>query len=337
MDLHIIEAADEGYASFLGISLLSVILNNQQEFDSIVIYIIDNGILAHTKKILINQLAKGRNNITIHFVEVNKKIERVCPKVPNTWPNSIYARFFIDDFIPNNVNKVLYIDADTIVRRSLLELMNTNLDGKTLAGVLDAGGNELYKKRIGLEKKDVYINSGVLLINMLKWRELNAEERLLSFVNSFPAILKYPDQDAINVVFKNDIYVLSLKYNYSCQFTELEYKYYLRKKTWLYPESEVKELVTNRHNEIVVVHFSGAAKPWYIGECKREYARDFLRYYHLAELKRPRKIRICIVIKKCLLDLPKLTIGLFMKAVMPKFVANKMQQKLKIVDYNREQ
>ena len=61
--------------------------------------------------------------------------------------------------------------------------------------------------------KNLYINSGVLLLNLDKIRKDKKDKELNDFVNKNK--LMYPDQDTINVVFKNNIYFLENKYNSS--------------------------------------------------------------------------------------------------------------------------
>ena len=81
------------------------------------------------------------------------------------------------------------------------------------AGVIDLGAKtNLMTPEININKNE-YINSGVLLLNLKKIREDNKTKELDEYINNHS--LFYPDQDAINVIFKDKILFLDNKYNSS--------------------------------------------------------------------------------------------------------------------------
>ena len=63
-----------------------------------------------------------------------------------------------------DLDKVLYLDCDTLIRGNLDELFSLDLTDKYLAGVKDVWGVSKYVKRLGM-KSGVYVNSGMLLFN----------------------------------------------------------------------------------------------------------------------------------------------------------------------------
>ena len=96
---------------------------------------------------------------------------------------------------------------------NVTELFELDMNNYYAAGVLDQAIKYNFStKGIDIDKEH-YINSGVCLLNLKKIREDNMVKKLNRFLNTHK--LMYPDQDTINVVFKNKILFLDNKYNSS--------------------------------------------------------------------------------------------------------------------------
>lgn len=130
-------------------------------------------------------------------------------------------------------NKVLYLDVDTIIDGSLEELWNTSLQDNILAGTreLDSG----------------YFNSGVLLMDLAKIRSEKYDDQLIDLLNHVDLYL--PDQDALNIIFRDKILSLPDKFNAMGQ----AYTWYGKRK-------------------IIVRHFAGVIKPWQQGANSQDIA-----------------------------------------------------------------
>lgn len=159
-----------------------------------------------------NRIEKLRglyDNIDIWYYNLdNYHIERYnipCFK-ESQLPN---ARLFFQDILGSNlldIDKLLYLDCDTIVVSSLKEM--SKYEGSILAC------KDTMKKRyfssFGLEN---YYNSGVLLFDVQAWIKNNCQERIINFVKNSKFHLKYPDQDIINCALTDEYRELPLSYN----------------------------------------------------------------------------------------------------------------------------
>ncbi len=133
------------------------------------------------------------------------------------WSPVIFYRLFAYRMFPN-VKKMLYLDSDTLVCDDLTSLFNMDISGYAIGAVRDMAVIEQGINKLDIEhvrmflnkhlKNDLYVNSGVLLINM---QELAQYEANLLAVD---VGLKYPDQDLLNVGLDGKIYELPLKYNF---------------------------------------------------------------------------------------------------------------------------
>lgn len=103
-------------------------------------------------------------------------------------------RLFADE-IPQLPNKILYLDADVIVRRSLVNFYQQDLTGTELVGVLDYWGRFFFHN-LHEHKVFDYVNSGVLLLNLPEIRKTNLFARIRHLLQTRTVLM--PDQTALN-------------------------------------------------------------------------------------------------------------------------------------------
>ena len=103
-------------------------------------------------------------------------------------------RLFADE-IPQLPNKILYLDADVIVRRSLVDFYQQDLTGTELVGVLDYWGRFFFHN-LHEHKVFDYVNSGVLLLNLPEIRKTNLFARIRHLLQTRTVLM--PDQTALN-------------------------------------------------------------------------------------------------------------------------------------------
>lgn len=111
-----------------------------------------------------------------------------------------------------DLDKVLYLDCDTLIRGNLDELFSLDLTDKYLAGVKDVWGVSKYVKRLGM-KSGVYVNSGMLLFNCDYCRKEHFFDKVVDFAKNNARIIEFCDQDSINKVVDEYKLVISPKYN----------------------------------------------------------------------------------------------------------------------------
>lgn len=149
----------------------------------------------------------------IEYININKI--PLNPKGLNYntgYTKAALARLYLADLLPNE-EKVLYLDTDLLVLDNITELFDIDISNYYAAGVIDQGAKtNLMTPNINIDKQH-YINSGVCLFNLKKIREDNKSKELDNYLNTNK--LLYPDQDTINVVFKDKILFLDNKYNSS--------------------------------------------------------------------------------------------------------------------------
>jgi lipopolysaccharide biosynthesis glycosyltransferase len=97
------------------------------------------------------------------------------------------------------IDKILYLDSDIIVRRSLTELWNTDITNRALAAASTPYEDDA-RRALGLAAGIECFNSGVMLINLEFWRRNDVPDKAISFARNNPEAVQYWDQDALNAV-----------------------------------------------------------------------------------------------------------------------------------------
>ena len=123
---HIVYASDDKFAEILGVSLVSL-YENSKDMDEIVVYILDSGITDDNKQKLLSvcKFYKRRDVVFIPGKNISEKLSMNV--AVDRGSLSQYARLFVSSDLPQELNRVLYLDCDIVVMRSIRELWN--LDG----------------------------------------------------------------------------------------------------------------------------------------------------------------------------------------------------------------
>lgn len=130
--------------------------------------------------------------------------------VMNKWSHAVYYKLFFPLLVAGRVERLLYIDVDTIVLNPLDELFKTDLKGHSIGAVYDN-----YVKQqplIGVSEGE-YFNSGVMLIDVESWNSKQVSQKSADYLRDFPDRIRFVDQCALNAVLKHDWYRLSFHYN----------------------------------------------------------------------------------------------------------------------------
>lgn len=189
------------------------------------------------------------------------------------WGLAANLRLVLPSLLPE-VGKILYIDSDVLVLDDVAELWNFPLNGATCAAVA-AKADPRHQKRLGLSESAPYFNSGVMLFDLHKMAEERLEEQFVELFVRYSDVIKYPDQDLLNIVYVDTYRKLPLRWNV------LTSVYRKLPDTTLYPVEEIREAL--RHPGIV--HFTGSHKPWEFWKTVHHpYANCFLHYAKLAGL-----------------------------------------------------
>lgn len=190
MELNILYAANHRYINIMATSMLSLIMNNKKS--NIHFHIMTSN-FTETDYILINNIINGAKNTRVSYYDVDTySIEKF--NIPNWRGTQIAnARLFFADIVDvDNIDKILYLDSDTVVVGDLTDINN-------FKGNICAVPETILKYRLNELGIDRYFNSGVILFDVKEWLDLDYQKRIIDFRRANSNItLKYPDQDLLN-------------------------------------------------------------------------------------------------------------------------------------------
>lgn len=283
--MNLVYASNDNYARHLAVSMVSVLAQNQK-IEDLVVYVISIGISQESRRRL-NKIA-DRYKREIKFVELADIKDRFHYDIDTRgFDISAMGRVFIGGLLPERVDRVLYLDCDTVAAQPLKELWDLDLKGHMVGAVMEPTIYDTVKKDIGLEEKDPYYNSGVLLIDLERWRSSQAEERILDFYKEKDGRLFACDQDAINGALKGEIVAISPKYNFFPNYRYFSYE------NLVYHSSSyaaiTKEQFVEAKRHPVIIHYMGDERPWIAGNLNH-YRKAYDYYLNMTPwAKTPRE------------------------------------------------
>lgn len=264
-------AIDDGYSKFVAVSIKSLIMNanNNYNYDINVIY--ENLSEENAKKLK----SLETDNVKIILTEMNQNLSMITDKLGNrlreyTFTLTIFFRLFIPVMFPK-YHKCIYIDADTVIPGDISRLYNEDLGNNYLGCIVDKStiDNEIlasyFEEVVGIPR-DKYINSGVLLMNSKKLRELKIDEKFLDLYTKYGFDVIAPDQDYINSMCYGHIKYLSDIYD-------------------AMPNPNNKEV-----EKPVIIHYNLFLKPWQYENVQYydyfwKYAKSTPFYDEILEIK----------------------------------------------------
>lgn len=266
-NINIVFNIDRNFVQHCVASMNSVLMSYRGKHH-IVFYIVHKDLCSDDIK-KIKTLESGI--CTIEFLKIDGSLLKDLPIGGNTVSNEItlstYFRLFLPILLPLSVDKLIYLDADTVTLESIDELWKTDVSDFALAAVPDKETYQMQnKKRLGISSSYKYINSGVLLMNIGYLRKINFVNLALNYVRKNKDNIVYHDQDVVNALLYKKIFYLSYKWDMmDC---------YLYKEP-ICDKRYVEDVSVYQKNP-GIIHFAGYIKPWH-KECINPYKDYYLK------------------------------------------------------------
>lgn len=271
----IVCACDNRYVMPLTVMLNSMIAH-LKKYDHVIVYILDNNIHEMYKSLLRESLDPAR--IVIKWVSINSG-EFDGFKTSCYHSASVYARLLIPRLLPDAIGKVIYLDSDMVVQEDIAGLWDTDMGDIHLAAVpemypaLTYVSSPLGLKRyreLNIPAKNKFFNSGVLVLNVAKWREDGIADRIMHYLRCNVRDVLWHDQDGMNAVLFDKWRELDPRWN-------VESVVYDRS-AW--QESPIpSETFMKLGASAFIIHFTGFKKPWH-SDCDHPKKRLFMEYFN---------------------------------------------------------
>ena len=260
--LNILHQSNDMYAMVCATSIVSLLENNQH-LDEVNIYYVGYKISRENISSL-EKLVSKYSNAKFIFIDAQKYHDQLVDMGVTSWRGLYitWLKLLVINDLQINTDRILYINAHTIVNAPLDELIDIDLEDNVMGLSYDCLLND-HKSTIGLKPEDGYYNCGVMLINHKKWLSENID---LEVRESLKKKSNYVivDQDFCNVIFKDRILLLDSTYNYSSAYYGYNLKGLLKvnnlKPAYFYTYENLK----SNYNSPKIIHalFGITGKPW---------------------------------------------------------------------------
>ena len=259
---HILVTLDRNYLKVLSVMLYSL---SQSDPEGVyTVYVVNNTLTEEDFASLSALLPRTE----LVNVRVPEDLLQNAP-VSDRYPTEMYYRLFAARYLPQQLERILYLDPDLVVLHSLRSLYQIDFDSKLFAAASHIESRtfrELNRRRLHLSEHAKYLNSGVMMINLALLRK-ESPQTIIDYIQSHKASLLLPDQDVLNALYADRTVPLDpLVYNLG--------EKYLRLKNLHLPPQEKLTLDWVRSNT-AIVHYYGRNKPW-----KEHYRGSLGIFYH---------------------------------------------------------
>ena len=203
---------DKNYVELAGILIRSIVVNGDVPDATIVVcgYGLDASDHA--------ALAACATPLAIRFYDLGVAQERLAHAAVNDrWPLATWGRVMLPEMVAETEGRLLFLDSDIVVAKSLRPLADLDIEGHTLACVpVDKDQRFVDELNVNLGRKlgTDYFNVGVMLIDIAAWRRDGITDAALGVARIFGEKLKFVDQDALNLVMDGKFYHLDRRWNW---------------------------------------------------------------------------------------------------------------------------
>lgn len=292
--------SSDTFSSVLAVSMASIMENNQ-EMDDITFYVLEKQISDENKKKLREMVSSyGRNLVMIPMPDMQKVFNFPIARVRKKWILDSYCRLFLGTILPESVEKVLYLDCDTLCHGDLQDFWEIDLGGNYCGAVTDAVG-EHYYDLFGMNNTSRYCNSGMILFNLKRWREDKLEDKVAEYVRQHNGYVFFMEQSVMNIVLQDRIQILHPKYNTYTLISALTYKElkWLRHCKRFYSEAECAEARRDPRLIHLTNLFLVKGRPWIEGNT-HPYKDIFMDYRKLTPWKEKPLMKHHSSLAKCI-------------------------------------
>ncbi|HEY5752835.1 MAG TPA: glycosyltransferase family 8 protein [Chthoniobacterales bacterium] len=297
-------ACNETYALGAAVAICSALRRIPETSPEATIYVLDGGMRKRTwKKLSASILRIGRR---CQLVRLKPEMARFAG-LPQDWGSSVmtYARLALPELVDEE--RLIYLDADLVVQTDVTKLATLDLEGNVVAAARDVitetlGNENLPMDEFNLRADAAYLQAGLLVIDLPRWRRENVSERVLKYLRTWPDNAQFWDQSALNVI--------------------LYGRWKALPDTWNMPAWWAEQNKQPCHLNGEVLHFVGPNKPWLLGYHQGAAANRFFEEVRTTNWGTWKPNRLRFAAKWCRYRITQTLAEIRSKACHPKTVSS---------------
>lgn len=212
--IHVAFNIDKAYVRFCAVTMASLLENNRGE--AFAIHVLGRGLDAADERALRGAVPPCGDARLFFYRAGEELLDGFSVKATHGRISlATYLRCFLADFLPRDVERVLYLDCDVLVLSSVRAFWETPMDeGVAVVAVEDVGaGDGARYDRMGYPRSDSYFNAGVMLVNLGYWRGHGVSRAAARLFREHPERIVFNDQDILNILFHRDKRLADIRWN----------------------------------------------------------------------------------------------------------------------------
>lgn len=247
--IDILVSFNKNYIKPFQVMLKSLVINNPKEVFRI--WLLYSQIPQEDLQRLIEYCSLQR--VLLTPLQMERAVFENAP-VSKQYPQEMYYRLLSPQILPEQVEKVLYLDVDILTINPLRSLWEIDLKDHAFAAASHSSIFEaidgVNKVRLGQEHD--YFNTGVILMDLVKAREIVRPDAIYDYIREHSAELLLPDQDVFNSLYgEHTLQVDDRVWNYDA-------RYFTAYRVKSGGDCNMDWVMRNT----VFLHFCGRKKPW---------------------------------------------------------------------------
>lgn len=251
--INIAYSSDDNFAQHLCVAAFSTLANLSPGVKARIV-ILDGGISSSKKERIISSLNKYSQKIaSLNFINMaNSDFSEF--KESGWISKATYYRINLPKLCPD-MDKILYLDCDLVVEKSVDELYDIDFDGSVLLAIKDPSTKmERDYSSINIPNIQGYFNAGIIVIDLKKFREERISEKIVASLKEINYLTSSHDQSAFNAVLYDKWKAVDPKWNRMTNVS-IESNY----KNTTYTKADFDSA---KFNPSIIHYTSYFAKPW---------------------------------------------------------------------------
>ena len=217
--------------------------NNSED---VTVYLINRSLNSAELKKFRNYLQKYLR-MDLVVIDVSTTAFDQLPLNDGRFSIEIYYRVIAQFLLPQTVDRIMWLDADIVICGTISDFYHQDFEGALLVACpdVDCEDKEILriKENLGLSREHIYLNSGVLLLNIEALRKITDLQDIVQTAQSIAQYFVYPDQDLLNYLYTGRVKYCDQN-QYNCQVKAFG------------------KLTKYQCDQIAILHYAGHQKPW---------------------------------------------------------------------------
>jgi lipopolysaccharide biosynthesis glycosyltransferase len=254
----VVSTVTNNYALALAVMLKSLELHLRGE-EQVIVHVMFSQFDPALQRQL--ELGVNKEKISLHW----RQVDAACVqglKLSHWWPHDVYFRLLVEELFPQ-YDKVIFLDADVVVKRSVCELWRMEMGDAFLLAVQHAtkvagyAGGEYgvpAYKVLGIPAETKTFNAGVLVMNLAQWRKQGISKAIFRYLREYQEYVLWLDQDGLNAILHDKWRPVPYEWNIQVQ----DFGAALTGYDSFFTKRECLKFMTSP----AIIHYAGGDKPW---------------------------------------------------------------------------